>query len=98
MSIQWINERYPEGNRIFDSMREAEEWADSLFSDFAGSMESNVGYATPDRKVFDFLSEFLPKWARYNHSDITIHTDIEQFDQKPLYKIWVTLKEPTPGT
>lgn len=28
MDIEWINKRYKEANRIFDSAREVEEWVD----------------------------------------------------------------------
>lgn len=90
MAITWINERYPEGNRIFDSEREAEEWADSLFDDFAGGIAVNVGYATPDKKVFSFLSKFLSDWVNYNNAQVIIHSETEYVGGNPLYKIWVT--------
>jgi hypothetical protein len=47
-NIVWINGNYEEDNRIFDSKRQAEEWADALFPDFGPYLISkmNVGYAS----------------------------------------------------
>ncbi len=34
MEITWIDEQDPVGHRIFDSWWEADEWADSILTDF----------------------------------------------------------------
>ena len=90
MQIRWINDIDPTGNRIFDSVWEAEEWADSLSSDFwAGDMD-HVGYFTRDEKVYSFLQKLLPEWLMYSHKPIDVHMDIESTPSGPLYRIWVT--------
>jgi hypothetical protein len=75
MDIEWINEKYKEANRIMDSDHEVYEWADSLFPDFAGGLRVNIGYATPDDKVYAYLVEYLPKWASYTKQKLrfTLH-------------------------
>ena len=93
MEIEWINEQHKEGNRIFDSKWEVEEWVDSLFPDFGGCVRTNVGYATPDEKVFLRLSEELPRWAEYTHSNVGIYTDKQMVGGKMIYKIWVTASQ-----
>ncbi|MDQ0888943.1 hypothetical protein QFZ81_004031 [Paenibacillus sp. V4I9] len=90
MDIEWINECYKEASKIFDSTREAYEWADSLHSDFAGGYRVNVGYATPDDKVYTYLVEHLPKWARYNNLRINVNTSQDLVDGKLTHKIWIT--------
>jgi hypothetical protein len=90
MDIEWINEKYKEANRVFDSPWEAREWGDSLYPDFAGGLRPNVGYATPDHKVYVYLLEHLPKWALYNNVQIEVHTSLELVDEKMLYRLWVT--------
>lgn len=92
MSIKWINGQYKEDSRIFDSEFEAEEWVDGLFTDFSIYMnnEVNVGYATLDKKVMEFLSVYLLKWAEWLGVKVNIHTDEEKVDGKVLYKIWTT--------
>ncbi|WP_438491566.1 hypothetical protein [Paenibacillus sp. IHBB 3054] len=90
MNIEWINEDYKEANKIFDSTREVCEWADSLYPDFAGGQRVNVGYATPDDKVYTYLVEHLPKWASNNNVMININTSQDLVNGKMIYKIWVT--------
>ncbi|MDQ0878270.1 hypothetical protein QFZ77_006929 [Paenibacillus sp. V4I3] len=90
MDIEWINEKYKEANRIFDSTWEVYEWADSLYPDFAGGLRVNVGYATPDDKVFAHLAEHLPKWASNNNIRINVNTSKDLVDGKMIYRIWIT--------
>jgi len=90
MPIRWINDIDPTGNRIFDSLWEAEEWADSLSADFWAESMDHVGYATRDEKVYTFLSKFLPKWLLYSERPVDVHTDIESTADGLVYKIWVT--------
>ncbi|SFS76548.1 hypothetical protein [Paenibacillus sp. BC26] len=90
MDIEWINENYKEANMIFESSWEAFEWTDSLYSDFAGGLRVNVGYATPDDKVYTLLVEHLPKWANNNKVKLNVNTSQDLVDGKIIYKIWVT--------
>jgi hypothetical protein len=90
LDIEWINDKYKEANRIFDSTCEVYEWANALYPDFAGGLRVNVGYATPDDKVYTYLVEHLPKWASYTNAKIMIHTSQDLVNGKMIYKIWVT--------
>lgn len=90
MNIEWINEKYKEANRIFDSSFEVYEWADSLYSDFGGGLYTYVGYASPDKNVFDYLIENLPKWIELNKANNIVNTSIEQIEGKVIYKIWIS--------
>lgn len=74
--------------RIFDSEWEAQEWADSLATDFFPL--DDVGYVTPDEKVFGWLCRLLPQWMTYEDFPTTIHTAIGMVDGRRIYKIWVT--------
>ena len=82
LDIEWINDKYKEANRIFDSTCEVYEWANALYPDFAGGLRVNVGYATPDDKVYAYLVEHLPKWASYTNAKIMVHTsqDVSQWE------------------
>lgn len=90
MDIEWINENYKEASKILDSPWEVYEWADSLYPDFAGGLRVNVGYATPDDKVYAYLAEHLPKWASNNNVRINVNTSQDLVDGKMIYKIWIT--------
>ena len=61
MCVKWIHGRYKEDSRVFDSVWEAEEWAESLYSDIIGEGFVNVGYATPDKKVAELLIREIPR-------------------------------------
>ncbi|TFE23061.1 hypothetical protein [Cohnella luojiensis] len=91
MDIEWINEKYKEANRIMDSDWEVYQWADSLYPDFGGGLRVNVGYATPDYKVYAYLFEHLPTWASFNNSKIKVHTSHDLIDGKKIFKIWITV-------
>ncbi|UQZ36697.1 hypothetical protein C2I18_26095 [Paenibacillus sp. PK3_47] len=90
MDIKWINEDYKEAGKIFDSIREVNEWADSLYPDFAGGLRVHVGYASPDANVHTYLAEHLPQWADYNNVRINVNTSKELINGIMIYKIWVT--------
>ncbi|SDW22019.1 hypothetical protein [Paenibacillus sp. CF384] len=90
MCIDWINEKYKEANRVMDTDWEIYEWADSLYSDFAGGIRVNVGYATPDYKVYLYLVEHLPRWKDLNQTKVIINTSHSIEDEKVIYKIWIT--------
>ncbi|WP_409368972.1 hypothetical protein [Lysinibacillus sp. 38-6] len=92
MEIHWVNGQYREDNRIFDSQFEVYEWTDSLYQDFSHRFfrEENVGYATPDAKVIDCLTELIPQWAEYTNVNVTLHRDKIEVDGKDLYRIWIS--------
>ena len=92
MEIQWINGQYEEDNRIFDMETEVYEWTHSLYVDFLGGLVSqkNVGYATPDEKVTDKLSELLPKWADHLNVKVAVHRDKISINDRTLYRVWTS--------
>jgi len=92
MEIEWINNQFKESNYIFDSWLEAEEWADSLYSDFAGIGFINTGYATPDEKVYTCLLENIQLWVRYNSLQVVINTETTCANGVNVYKVWFTVK------
>ncbi len=93
MEIIWVNGQYQEDERIFNSQFEVYEWTDSLYQDFSNGFlrKENIGYATPDAKVIDCLTELIPQWAGYTNVNITLHKDIIEIDGKDLYRIWITV-------
>ena len=76
-NIKWINGIYKEDNRIFDSDWEAYEWADGLHSDIVPDLAAkvNVGYATPDKKVYSNLLDLIPEWVKGMDVKVNIHTN-----------------------
>ncbi|MEH7109045.1 hypothetical protein [Bacillus sp. JJ1764] len=88
-SIVWINGTYEEDNRIFDSSRQAEEWANALFPDLGPYLISkiDVGYATPDEKVIKYLESLLSEWAGYYNIKISIHCEMKIKDGQEIYSI-----------
>ena len=95
MDIQWVSGQYAEDKRIFDSQMEVYEWTDSLYPDFSNYLyrEVNFGYATPDEKVIDCLTELLPQWAEYLSVQVIIHKDKILIGRKYLYRIWTSKVE-----
>ncbi|GLG01221.1 hypothetical protein Alches_12600 [Alicyclobacillus hesperidum subsp. aegles] len=95
MSIKWIHGRYKEDSRVFDSQWEAEEWADSLYPDIVGEGFVNVGYATPDQKVVDFLIRQIPRWAEFlkmhnpSMPAVAVHSSTDVVAGQPRYKVWI---------
>lgn len=92
MEIHWVNGQYPEDKRIFDSQMEVYEWSHSLYPDFSNYIfrKVNVGYATPDEKVINYLSELIPQWADHLNVQIVVHKDQINIDSKYLYRIWTS--------
>ncbi|MCS1382449.1 hypothetical protein NXZ75_09600 [Lysinibacillus sphaericus] len=92
MEIHWVNGQYREDNRIFDSPFEVYEWTDSLYQDFSNHFlrEENVGYASPDVKVIDCLTELIPQWAGYINVVVILHRDVIEVDGKYLYRVWTS--------
>ncbi|WHT47307.1 hypothetical protein QNH10_13965 [Sporosarcina thermotolerans] len=60
-NVKWINGSHKEDNRIFDSEFEVKEWTEALYPDFVAylSNKNNVGYATPDEKVINYLASLF---------------------------------------
>ncbi|QFG00990.1 hypothetical protein PB01_20550 [Psychrobacillus glaciei] len=92
MEIQWLSGQYSEDNRIFDSLFEAYEWTDSLYPEFLIYLVNkvNVGYATPDEKIIDYLTDFIPKWADYLNVKVTVIKEVTERNGKYIYKIWTS--------
>ncbi|MEK5486980.1 MULTISPECIES: hypothetical protein [unclassified Lysinibacillus] len=92
MEIYWVNGQYQEDEQIFDSQFEVYEWTDSLYQDFSNGFlrKENIGYATPDIKVIDCLTELIPQWAEYMNVYVTMHRDKIEVDCKKMYRIWTS--------
>ncbi|KGA80449.1 hypothetical protein KQ41_16380 [Lysinibacillus fusiformis] len=52
--------------------------------------KETIGYATPDVKVIDCLTELIPQWAGYTNVNVTMHRDKIQVDGKDMYRIWTS--------
>lgn len=52
--------------------------------------EENVGYATPDVKVIDCLTELIPQWAGYINVVVVLHRDEIEVDGKYVYRVWTS--------
>ncbi len=94
MEVYWVNGQYQEDERIFDSLFEVYEWVDSLYQDFSNGFlrKETIGYATPDVKVIDCLTELIPQWAGYTNVNVnvTMHRDKIEVDGKDMYRIWTS--------
>lgn len=89
-NVIWINGSHKEDNRIFDSEFEVEEWARALYPDFAAylSDQMNVGYATPDAKVINYLAFLFPTWIDYINLQVGICTGKTEINGQIIYRIW----------
>lgn len=95
MEIEWINGQHKEDNLIFDSVFEAEEWADSIAQDLSIYLWNgkNGGYKTLDVKVFEYLKYRIPFIAEYyNAENVTFNEDEELIEGLTYYKFWITHK------
>ena len=88
--VMWINGSHKEDNRIFDSEFEVEEWARALYPDFVAflSNHTNVGYATPDEKVINYLAVLFPQWAHNLDLKVRVCTTKIEKNGQIIYKIW----------
>ncbi|MBE5104546.1 hypothetical protein IGI01_04380 [Bacillus thuringiensis] len=68
---------------IFETIREAEVWADSIANEMYGRVFD--GYETPDYKIAYALSFFLAQNRERN-----IHTKVEFNKNIKVYKVWIT--------
>ncbi|GAB6415722.1 hypothetical protein bcgnr5372_09550 [Bacillus luti] len=68
-------------DRIFETIREAEVWADSIANEMYGRVFD--GYETPDYKIAYALSVFLAQ-----NQDFTVHTEVSFKEEIAVYKVW----------
>ncbi|PEA10663.1 hypothetical protein [Bacillus cereus] len=68
---------------IFETIREAEVWADSIANEMYGRLFD--GYETPDYKIAYALSFFLAQ-----NRELNIHTKVEFNNNIEVYKVWIT--------
>ncbi|MDM5188804.1 hypothetical protein QUF99_16215 [Bacillus sp. DX4.1] len=76
--MQWKNEEI-----IFESVREAEVWADSISNEIYG--RSIDGYSTPDYKIAYALTFMLATVPFFR-----VHTKKYFLGNAEMYKVWVT--------
>ncbi|EJP88432.1 hypothetical protein [Bacillus cereus] len=67
---------------IFETIREAEVWADSIANEMYGKVFD--GYETPDYKIAYALSFFLAK-----NREFIVHTEEEFKKDRFIYKVWI---------
>ncbi|HDR4420780.1 TPA: hypothetical protein QCP59_001550 [Bacillus cereus] len=69
---------------IFETIREAEVWADSIANEMYGRVFN--GYETPDYKIAYALAFLLAKNREFN-----IYTEVECNETIEVYKVWITI-------
>ncbi|WP_088293481.1 hypothetical protein [Bacillus mycoides] len=67
---------------IFETIREAEVWADSIVNEMYGKVFD--GYETPDYKIAYALSFFLAQNRKF-----IVHTEEEFKKDRFIYKVWI---------
>nr|WP_255846670.1 hypothetical protein [Bacillus pacificus] len=75
--------RWKREDVIFETIREAEVWADGVANEMHGRVFD--GYETLDYKIAYALSFFLAQSREYH-----IHTSIEFNKDIEVYKVWIT--------
>ncbi|MED0825238.1 hypothetical protein [Bacillus pacificus] len=75
--------RWKREDVIFETIREAEVWADGVANEMHGRVFD--GYETLDYKIAYDLSFFLAQSREYH-----IHTSIEFNKDIEVYKVWIT--------
>lgn len=67
-----------------------EEWARALYPDFVAYLTdiTNVGYATPDEKVINYLASHFPLWFDYINLQVGVCTGKTEINGQIIYKIW----------
>lgn len=68
---------------IFETIREAGVWADSIANEMYGRVFN--GYETPDYKIAYALSFFLGQVGEF-----VVHTEKDLKKDRCIYKFWVT--------
>ncbi|PFV83796.1 hypothetical protein COL05_06945 [Bacillus sp. AFS059628] len=77
--------RWKKEDVIFETMREAEVWADGVANEMYGRLFD--GYETPDYKIAYALSFLLAQNREFN-----IHTEVEWNEKIDVYKVWITTR------
>ncbi|MGH1287444.1 hypothetical protein [Bacillus toyonensis] len=77
--------RWKREDVIFETIREAEVWADSIANEMYGRVFD--GYETPDYKIAYALSFFLAQNREFN-----AHTEVECNKSIEVYKVWITTR------
>nr|WP_206774567.1 hypothetical protein [Bacillus cereus group sp. N8] len=78
MTVKWKRE-----DIIFETIREAEVWADSIANEMYGRVFG--GYETPDYKIAYALAFFLGQ-----EREFIVHTEKDFKKDRCIYKVWVT--------
>ena len=81
MSIRWKEELLQ-----FETLREAEVWADSIANEMHG--RSITGYGTPDFKVATILAFYLAQVPEFR-----VHTAIVPLDAEMFYQVWIEIED-----
>ena len=68
---------------IFETVREAEVWADGFVNEMYGRVFD--GYEIPDYKIAYALSFLLAQ-----NRELNIHTEVEFNNDMEVYKVWIT--------
>lgn len=76
ITLKWERE-----DIIFETIREAEVWADSIANEMYGKVFD--GYETPDYKIAYALSFFLAQ-----NRDCIVHTEVSFKKERAIYKVW----------
>ncbi len=75
--------RWKREDVIFETIREAEVWADGVANEMYGRVFD--GYETLDYKIAYALSFFLAQNQEFN-----IHTEVQFNENIDVYKVWIT--------
>lgn len=87
MSIRWKEEMLQ-----FETLREAEVWADSIANEMHG--RSITGYGTPDFKVATILAFYLAQVPEFRVHTAMVPLDAEMFYQVEMfYQIWIEIED-----
>lgn len=81
MPIRWKEELLQ-----FETLREAEVWADSIANEMHG--RSITGYGTPDFKVATILAFYLAQVPEFR-----VHTAIVPLDAEMFYQVWIEIED-----
>ncbi len=87
MSIRWKEEMLQ-----FETLREAEVWADSIANEMHG--RSITGYGTPDFKVATILAFYLAQVPEFRVHTAIVPLDAEMFSQVEMfYQVWIKIED-----
>ncbi|OJD88410.1 hypothetical protein A9485_11220 [Bacillus cereus] len=73
--------RWKREDVIFETVREAEVWADGGANEMYGRVFD--GYETLDYKIAYALSFFLAQ-----NQDFIVHTEVSFKEERAIYKVW----------